>query len=268
MKPPFRSLALALYALWVLLPMAWILLAALRPSQEIFASPLAWPRHWTLENFDQAWALGGLVSSLLNTLWVTAWTTLFTVLLGAALAFALARFRLPGSLWMQAALATGLILPLQLVVLPLFFWLKQLGLLGSLSGLILVYTASGIPYAFLLLRSFFAQLPQDLYEAALLDGCTPRRAFWSIFLPLARPGLASVGLFTALSIYNEYFLAFILLAGEAEQGTRTLPLGLAHLTMVSQYHADFGQLYAGLILVMLPLLGFYLVTQKWLLSSD
>lgn len=258
-------LLLGLTALSVICPLVWVLLCSLRPGPDVFLDPLGWPQHWTLENYRQALALGGFARYFTNSLWVTAAATILTTLMGACLAFCLARFRLPAHALAQAALATGLILPLQLVVLPLFFWLKQLGLIGTHSGLILVYTASGIPYAVLLLRGFFASLPQELFEAALLDGCTPRQAFWRIFLPLARPGLSTVALFTAVSIYNEYFLAFILLAGQ--QGKGTLPLGLANLTIVSQYHADFGQLYAGLVLVMLPSLLLYLALHRHLLAG-
>lgn len=254
-------LLLGLAALSVVCPLLWILLASLRPSPEVFLDPLGWPQHWTLENYRLALALGGFARYFGTSLWVTLASTVLTTGLGASLAFCLARFRLPGHGIAQALLAAGLILPLQLVVLPLFFWLKQLGLLGTESGLILVYTASGIPYAVLLLRGFFCSLPQELFEAALLDGCSPRRAFREIFLPLARPGLSTVALFTAVSIYNEYFLAFILL------GKGTLPLGLANLTIVSQYHADFGQLYAGLILVMLPSLLLYAALHRHLLAG-
>ena len=260
-------LLLGAAALSVLVPLGWICLAALRPSADVFLDPLGWPRHWTLENFTQAFYGAGFGRYFGNSLWVTGWSTLLTVFLGASLAFSLARFRLPANALTQAALATGIVIPLQLVVLPLFFGLKQIGLLGTHAGLILVYTASGIPYAVLLLRAFFGRLPQDLYEAALLDGCTPSLAFWKIFLPLARPGLTTVALFTALSIYNEYFLAFILLSGHSSEGMRTLPLGLANLTIVSQYRADFGQLYAGIVLVMLPSMLFYGLVHRHILKG-
>jgi ABC-type glycerol-3-phosphate transport system permease component len=254
-------------ALSILLPLGWIGLASLRPSADVFLDPLGWPQRWTLDNFVEAFALSGFARYFWNSLWVTAASTSLTVILGAALAYSLARFQLPASALTQAALATGLVIPLQLVVLPLFFMLKKLGLLGTHWGLILVYTASGVPYAVLLLRAFFARLPQDLYEAALLDGCSPSTAFWRIFLPLARPGLTTVGLFTALSIYNEYFLAFILLSGHSSESLRTLPLGLAHLTIVSQYRADFGQLYAGVVMVMLPSLALYGLAHRHLMKG-
>jgi len=255
------------YALAVVAPLMWILLSSLRPSADVVADPLGWPQRWTLSNFEDAFVQARFARYFVNSLYVTVWSTLLTVLLGSALAYSTARFRLPASGLTQAALAIGLIIPLQLVVLPLFFMLKWMGLLGTHTGLILVYTASGIPYAVLLLRGFFWRLPQELYEAAVLDGCSPVQAFWKIFLPLARPGITTVALFTALSIYNEYFLAFIFLSGQESESLRTLPLGLADLTMVSQYHADFGQLYAGLVLVMLPSVMLYLLIHRYLLEG-
>lgn len=262
-----NRLILLLVALSIVLPVAWIVISSFRPGAEVFLDPLGWPRQLTLDNFIQAFALGGFGGYFFNSLWVTLWSTALTVILGATLAFSLARFRLPASALTQAALAAGLVIPLQLVVLPLFFQLKTLGLLGTHAGLILVYSASGIPYAVLLLKAFFARLPQELYEAALIDGCSPSLAFWKIFLPLARPGLSSVALFTALSIYNEYFLAFILLSGHRSESLRTLPLGLANLTIVSQYRAEYGQLYAGLVMVMLPSLLLYAAVHRHLMTG-
>lgn len=262
-----RRLFLLATAASILAPLLWIGLCSLRPNAEVFMDPLGWPQNWTLANFSAALREAHFALYFWNSLWVTFWSTLLTVLLGATLAFSVARFRLPQGALLQACLATGLVIPLQLVVLPLFFLLKGVGLLGTHLGLILVYTASGVPYAVLLLRGFFASLPHDLYEAALIDGCTPRLAFWKIFFPLARPGLATVGLFTALSIYNEYFLAFILLSGHSSENLRTLPLGLAHLTIVSQYRADFGQLYAGIVLVVVPSLVLYVLVHRLLLQG-
>lgn len=261
-----RRLLLFGYALAVLLPLGWIVLNSLRPSSEVFAHPLAWPASWTLANYAAAWTGSHFGSYALNSLWITAASTLLTVLLGAALAFATARYRLPGGRWVEFCLTAGLTVPLQLCVLPLFFWLKALGLLGSGSGLILVYAASGIPYSALLLRSFFGRIPPELYESAEMDGCTPRQAFWKITLPLATPALASVALWTAIAVYNEYFLALILLGGHPG-APRTLPLGLAEMSIASQYHADFAQLFAGVTLTMIPSLLAYAVAGRYLLKG-
>jgi N-acetylglucosamine transport system permease protein len=253
-----------LVAAAIILPVLWVVLCAFRPSDEVFLDPLGWPQHLTWDNFRTALSQAHFLRGLGNSLWVTGWSTFLTTTMGAALAFALARFQVPAGPLVQAALATGLVIPLQLVVLPLFFQLKSMGLLSTHTGLILVYTASGIPYAVLLLRGFFSSLPQDLYDAARLDGCSAAQAFWSVFLPLARPGLATVALFTALSLYNEYFLAFLLLSGERQA---TLPLVLGRLTITSQYRADFGVLYAALVLVLIPSVLLYLMVHKVLLKG-
>ena len=259
-----KNLFLWLVAAAIVLPVLWVVVCAFRPSDEVFLDPLGWPQHLTLENFQSALQQAHFLRGLFNSLWVTLVSTLATTVLGAALAFVLARFEMPARAWVQAALATGLVIPLQLVVLPLFFQLKSWGLLGTHLGLILVYTASGLPYAVLLLRGFVTSLPQELVDAARLDGCSTARAFWSVFLPLARPGLATVSLFTALSLYNEYFLAFLLLPGDNQA---TLPLVLGRLTITAQYRANFGQLYAALVLVLIPSLLLYLALHRVLLKG-
>jgi ABC-type glycerol-3-phosphate transport system permease component len=158
-------------------------------------------------------------------------------------------------------------LPAQLAMAPLFFELRALGLLNSLPGLVLVYTANGLPFAIFILAGFFRSLPRALHEAAVLDGCTEAGAFWRVMLPLARPGLVTVAIFQFIGVWKEYFFAFLLVSGDPAGGARTLPLGLANLAITSQYRADHGPLFAGIVLVTLPILVAYIFLQKHLIKG-
>jgi len=150
---------------------------------------------------------------------------------------------------------------------PLFFELRALGLLNSKLGLVLVYTANGLPFAIFILAGFFKALPRSLYEAAVVDGCTESSAFWHVMLPLAKPGLVTVAIFQFIGIWKEYFFAFMFTSGDAGAGARTLPLGLANLSITSQYRSDYGMLFAGLVIVTVPILAVFIALQKHLVKG-
>ena len=158
----------------------------------------------------------------------------------------------------------SLMVPLQLAIVPLFFQMKDYGLLNSRWGMLVVYVAFGMPFAIFILTGFFKSLPSSLHESALIDGAGEFGAFWQIMLPLARPGLITVGIFSFLSTWNEFFMAFMFLSGEGAQHLRTLPLGLANITIVSQYRSDWGMAFAGLVLIMAPTMMVYAFLQQYL----
>ncbi len=158
----------------------------------------------------------------------------------------------------------GLMVPIHLSIVPLFFEMRALGLLNSRLGLWLAYVAFSLPFAIFILTGFFRSLPVSLHESARVDGAGEFRAFWHVMMPLARPGMVTVAIFTFLGTWNEFFMAFMFLSGEGSQRLRTLPLGLANITMVSQYSSDWSLAFAGLVVVVLPTLGMYLLLQKQL----
>ena len=243
-------------------PLAWLMLTSLKPSREIFLSPFGWPTDPTLENYAKAWEVGRFGSYFANSLGLTLITVVFTLLLSAPAAYVLARFRFKGVQATSFYFLSGLMVPIQLAVVPLFFQMKWLGLLNTRSGLFLVYLATSLPFAVFLLVGFFRTLPGSLREAALLDGATEGQVFWKVFFPLARPGLATVAIITFLGVWNEYLVAFTLLSGQGAEAVKTLPLGLANLTIVGQFRTDFGMIFAGVVIVMLPTLIAYVTLEK------
>lgn len=144
--------------------------------------------------------------------------------------------------------------PIFLAIVPLFLLLRDLGLLNSLEGLTLVYVAYSLPFTIFVMTGFFHTLPAELLEAAMIDGCGHGAAFWRVMLPLARPGLVVVGIFNAIGLWNEYPLALVIALSDE---IRTLPLGIANLMMMEHYQSDWGALFAGLVIVMGPVLAVY-----------
>lgn len=271
MKIP-RSLvfvAFAGYTLWVVFPMVWVAYSSLKPDEAIFRDTFALPAAGELQwgNYARAWGEAQFGDYFLNSVLVTVVSVTLIVYLGAMAAYALARFRVPGGPVVFWLFLAGLMIPAQLAMVPLFFELRALGLLNSRLGLILVYTANGLPFAIFILAGFFRSLPRALYEAAIIDGCGEFTAFRRVMLPLARPGLVTVAIFQFIGVWKEYFFAFMLLSGDPDGAVRTLPLGLANLAITAQYRADYGMLFAGLVIVTLPILAGFILLQQHLVKG-
>jgi ABC-type glycerol-3-phosphate transport system permease component len=257
------------YAAWVVFPMVWVAYSSLKADNAIFHDAFALPAagEWHTENYVHAGRGARFGDYFFNSVIVTAVSVALIVLLGAMAAYALARFYHPAGRAVFWLFLAGLMIPAQLAVVPLFFELRALGLLNSRTGLILVYTANGLPFAIFILAGFFRSLPRALYEAAIIDGCGEFAAFWRVLLPLARPGLATVAIFQFIGVWKEYFYAFMLLGGDVDGAARTLPLGLANLSITAQYRTDYGMLFAGLVLVTLPILAVYLLLQRQIVKG-
>jgi ABC-type glycerol-3-phosphate transport system permease component len=267
-----RGLILAVligYAAWVVFPMLWIAYSSLKADEAIFHDTFALPAMGELrtENYVQAWREARFGEYFLNSMGVTITSVGLIVLLGSMAAYALARFYHPLGNFVFWLFLAGLMLPAQLAVVPLFFELRELGLLNSRLGLILVYTANGLPFAIFILAGFFRSLPRSLYEAAVIDGCGEFSAFWRVQLPLARPGLVTVAIFQFIGVWKEYFYAFMLLGGDVDGNARTLPLGLANLSITAQYRSNYGMLFAGIVLVTVPILILYLLLQRQIVKG-
>ena len=257
------------YAAWVVFPMLWVAYSSLKPDSAIFHDTFALPAANDLrfDNYVRAWQQARFGDYFLNSVLVTAVSVTLIVGLGAMAAYALARFYHPAARFVFWLFLAGLMIPAQLAIVPLFFELRHLGLLNSRLGLILVYTANGLPFAIFVLAGFFRSLPRTLYEAAVIDGCGEWTAFWRVLLPLARPGLVTVAIFQFIGIWKEYFFAFMLVGGDVDGHARTLPLGLANLSITSQFRSDYGMLFAGLVLVTVPILAIYLLLQRHIVKG-
>lgn len=262
---PRQALTYAFLLLYLAItggPFLWLALTSLKPSREIFLNPFGLPQSPTLVNYQTAWEVGHFGIYFKNSFLLTVLTVLATLLLSAPAAYALAKFCFRGGTAVSFFFLSGLMIPIQLAVVPLFFQMKWLGLLNSRSGLFLVYLATSLPFAIFLLVGFFKGLPDSLREAAILDGANEWQAFWKVLFPLARPGLATVAIITFLGVWNEYLVAFTLLSGEGAEAVRTLPLGLANLTLVSQFRTDFGSIFSGILIVVIPTLVAYVSLEK------
>jgi N-acetylglucosamine transport system permease protein len=250
---------LTVYSIIVVYPMVWLLSASLKTSRELFVSPWKLPEVPQWDNFARVWSKVGIGQCFANSVFVTAVSMFLILLIGSMAAYALARFVFKGRDLMHSVFMSGMMFPVFLGIVPLFLLLRNLGMWNNYFGLIASYVAFSLPFTVFILTGFFKSLPHELSEAGMIDGCSHFSVFWRIMLPIAKPGLIAAGIFNFFGIWNEYPLALVIISSDK---LRTLPLGIAALVMQQQYETDWGALFAGLVIVMLPTLIVYLFFQR------
>jgi N-acetylglucosamine transport system permease protein len=234
-------------------------MASLKTSRELFEKPWGLPAAPQWVNFANAWTKAGIGRCFVNSVFVTAISMFFILLIGSMAAYALARFVFRGRDAIHSVFMSGMMFPVFLGIVPLFLLLRNLGMWNNYFGLIASYVAFSLPFTVFILTGFFKSLPHELSEAGMIDGCSHFSVFWRIMLPIAKPGLIAAGIFNFFGIWNEYPLALVIISTDK---LRTLPLGIAALVMQQQYETDWGALFAGLVIVMLPTLIVYLFFQR------
>ncbi|MCC2593692.1 carbohydrate ABC transporter permease [Tessaracoccus sp. OS52] len=242
-------------AIFGILLLAWILLSSFKSTNELFNDPFGLPDEWRWENFASAWGASNFDTALGNSLILVLSTGAATVLLAAPASYALSRFGVFGSRAITMAFAIGVGIPVQVIILPLYSIMNELYLVNSLEGVWLLYVATSLPFAVFFLTGFFISLPKEMEEAAALDGAGPVRTFVTIMLPLARSGLVTLLILNIISHWGETIIALVFLQ---TTNLETLPLALLKFLQRLQYTgADWGQLFAGVAIVIGPVLALY-----------
>ena len=255
---------LAVWTIIVIVPFLWVVLSSFKTTKEILASPFSLPAHWQFDNYAHAWTDAGIRQFFLNTVIVVSVALVLVMLLGAMCAYVLARFTFPGSRAIYYLMLAGLTFPIFLAIVPLFFILKNIGLINTLPGLIMVYVAFALPFTVFFLYAFFRTLPDDVYEAALIDGAGEWRTFFRIMLPMARPGMAAVAIFNFLGLWNQFLLPVAL---NTDQSKYVLTQGMASFASQAGYAVDFGALFAAVVITVVPVLIVYVIFQRRLEGS-
>ncbi|SCE93548.1 N-acetylglucosamine transport system permease protein [Micromonospora viridifaciens] len=242
------------------LPLLWMFLSSFKSDGEILADPWGLPGALRVENWARAWTEAHIGRYFLNSAIVVAGSLTLTMLLGATAAYVFARYEFRGRQLAYYLFVGGMMFPVFLALVPLFFVVRNSGLLGTWTGLILVYAAYSLPFTVFFLTAFFRTLPTAVAEAALIDGCGHFRLFFRVMLPMARPGLISVAIFNFLSHWNQFILPQVLMQGDDSK--YVLAQGLTALAVSQGYQGDFSGLFAGLTIATLPVLVVYVAFQR------
>lgn len=255
---------LSLSCMAVLYPVLWVIKMALTPSQSFSMSASPLPDAVTASNFIHLFTMsdGLLWRQLLNSIVVSVATTLIGVVLACTAAYAFSRFRFPGRTLGMAGFLITQMFPGVVMAIPLYILMDELKLLNSLTGLILVYSTSSLPFCVWMLKGYFDTIPKELEEAAVMDGASPWVIFSQIVLPLAKPAIVVTALFSFMTAWNEFILAATFLSDEKMY---TLPVVLQRF--VGDYSTQWGYFAAGAILVSLPVMLLFFRLQKYLIGG-
>ena len=265
----FIYVALITLAISIIVPVAWVFMASLKQNSEFIGkdvNPWALPKEFFFQNFVVAFRDAHMGEFFLNSVIVTAIALILLLVLALPASYAISRFEFRGKKLLSTAFMAGLFVNISYIVVPIFLMLSSandlLGVNFFLNNrfiLALVYATSSLPFTIYLLSGYFKTLPKGFEEAAYIDGCDHFQTMVKIMIPMAKPSIITVILFNFLSFWNEYIIAYTLMDGHD-----TLAMGLKNLMAVEKTATNYGIMYAGLVIVMLPTLILYIMVQKQL----
>nr|MBO2493592.1 sugar ABC transporter permease [Clostridia bacterium] len=246
---------LSLYALIQIYPLVWLILFSFKNNTEIFGGNVAGlPKVWRWSNYESAIRQANVLLYLRNSVIVTAATIFFVIMLASMAAFAIGRMKWKLSNTTYILIALGMMVPIHAALLPLFIVMKNLNLLNTFWALIIPYTAFGLPVAVSIFVSFMKSIPRELDEAAAIEGCNIYQIYYKVILPLLRPAIATVAIFTFISSWNELMFAITFIN---KKPFKTLPVGI--MSMVGTYVTKWGEIGAGLVIATIPTIIVYLL---------
>ncbi|MEQ4209063.1 carbohydrate ABC transporter permease [Actinopolymorpha sp. B17G11] len=254
---------LAVVAIFWISPLALLVVTAVRPLADFIGNgPLSWPSEFTWTNFSDAWDIGNFATTYRNSALITMVKVPLGVLISAMLGFALAKLQMKFRRTVMFSVFLGLTIPIYITIVPVFIMMKTAGATDSIAGLIGPYLAFGIPFEVLVLQSFFRQVPDEIIEAAKVDGAGNWRIFFTVMLPLSAPALITVAILDAVATWNEFLFALILLNSDAH---KTIPVGL--LNFQGQFANNTTGLAAGILIAVVPILIAYTLLQRWIVGG-
>jgi len=271
----FSHLFLLIWGAMVVLPLLWVIMSSFKDDAQIIREPLSLipdELHW--ENFARAWVDGGIGDFFVNTILIVGGGVFLTMLLGSMAAYVLARYEFPGNRVIYYMFLSGLTLPVFMAAVPLYKGVYNTGVFIPLLGpnshvmLILVYVAWSLAFTVFFMHSFFKTLPTTVAEAAMVDGASHSTLFFRVMLPMAKPGLISIGIFNVIGQWNQWYLPYLLMqpnGGEAKN--QVIAQGLIDLSVNQGYKSDWSGLFAGVTMAMLPVLLVYIVFQRQVQSG-
>jgi raffinose/stachyose/melibiose transport system permease protein len=251
-----HGVLVCLFVIWAY-PVVWTLTSSLKATGDLYSAPWSLPNPAHFENIAHAWVQGQLGQAFLNSAYVTSVSVCLILLFAVPAAFGFARLKLPLAVVLGLAILVPLMIPSEVILVPIFVMFRVLGLLNTLEGLIALEVAGGVAFSTVVLTSFFRGVPRELEDAARIDGASSVRVLRHIILPLAAPGIAAVTVFQSAFVWNDYFTPLIVIQ---KPGLFTVQLAMGNFS--NFYASDQPLLFAGLAIAMVPPLVVFAVLQR------
>ena len=246
------------YSIMVAAPFIWTIYTSFKTSREFYESPWSLPAKPVFDNYVNAFVKARIGDYFLNSVVLTVAGLLIVTVLAVMTAYVLARFRFPFVRLFRGIYLIGLFLPAIFGIVPLFQLMKKLHIYDTVLGLSFVDAMYFLPYTVFIMMGFFATIPKEYEEAAIMDGCTHFGVLWRVMVPLAKPAILTTVIFNTLSFWNEYVMSLVMIKTDAK---KTITVGLVNIMEVQKYATDWGALFAGLVIVMVPTVIVYILMQ-------
>jgi raffinose/stachyose/melibiose transport system permease protein len=254
--------ALIVAALVTVVPLIWIATAAFKDSMEVFLSPYSLPEQWRWENFSDAWTNGRFNTYFMNTVLVAIPTVTLTVVLASMAGYSLAKLKYPGRGFLTTLMILGLAIPVHSLIIPLYYVLRSIGLLGRLGGISISIVGIFLPFGIMLLRSFFKSIDPNYMEAGRMDGCSEFTIFARIMMPLAQPAVLSLIVLDFMWAWKAFLIPMVVTTQEDKR-----VVGLALMYFRSQHLAEYGMLAAAVLISSVPILVIYILFNRYFVEG-
>jgi multiple sugar transport system permease protein len=255
--------AVGAYVVFALFPIYWTLKISVTPNKLLYSEGITlWPSQTTLQNFVTVLAASDFPRYFLNSVIVSVSTAILVTVIATLAGYAMSRFAFRGKAMLAILLLLTQTFPLVMVIPPIYRIMGEIGLINSLTGLVIIYTAFNTAFATFLMQSFFDGIPKDLEEAAMIDGCTRLQAMRRIIVPLTLPGMGATLGFVFTAAWSELLFALMLISSDDQ---KTFAVGL--LTYIGKFAVDWGQMMAASILALIPVCIFFAFLQRYLVTG-
>jgi ABC-type glycerol-3-phosphate transport system permease component len=255
-------IALSLYTAYAAGPFLWTAMMSVRTTSEISANPYGWPEAWHWDKYLTAWSTSNYDLYFWNSTVVVVASVALVTLIGVMAAHCLARYRFPGNRIIYFIIFSTIIFPPQITIIALFQVLVEYGLFNSRVGLVLVYVSVQLPLTVFLLEGFFARLPQDLFDAARMDGYSDFEILWRITVPVGLPAIVTTVILNTIHLWNEFLYAVVLITDDEK---RTLPLGIQKF--LGDRLEDIGMIATGMMIAVIPIIIVYALFSEKLIQG-
>jgi raffinose/stachyose/melibiose transport system permease protein len=253
---------LAVYCLVILVPFFMMILNSLKSMRDIFMKPFSFPTKVLYENYTKAWNQAGIGTGYKNSALVAGVSVVGILIVSSMFAYAISKYEFRGRRFLFIYSMLGLAFPARLAIIPIFILLRNLTLTNSLFGLILIYTSVNIPFSVFLLKNFIDGVPNELSEAARIDGATPMQIYWKVVLPLVKPALSIVAIVSFVNVWNDFFFPLIFI-NDKSKATITLAISI----FFGEYSNQWPLLFSGLTLAIAPTIILFLLFSRQFITG-
>lgn len=253
---------MAAYVLAILFPLFNMIVSSFKTTRDIIRSPLSLPKEFNFDTYIDVWVNKGFYRYFLNSLILTSLSMFFVVLLGSMAGFGLSRYQFKGNTLLYMLFLSGIMLPLKAAIIPLFMIVRTLNIMNHPLSVLFIFIAMGIPSTVFILSGFMKSIPQELEQAARIDGCSDFRIYSQIIMPICMPSIALVTIYNAVPIWNDFFFPLVFLRNDTY---KTLPLGLS--SFIGQHSTKWELLFTGLCIAIIPMIVLYLFMSKYFIKG-